>query len=89
MHTVKSKKQLKTRIKKISGQVQALEKQLDDGKECIDILYQISAIRGAVNSLMTNVIEGHLLEHVAHENSAEKRHEEVEVALKLIKSYLK
>ena len=83
MHTVKSKKQLKTRIKKISGQVQALEKQLDDGKD------QISAIRGAVNSLMANAIEGHLLEHVAHENSAEKRHEEVEVALKLIKSYLK
>lgn len=89
MHTVKNKKQLMTRIKKISGQVQALEKQLDNGKECIDILQQISAIRGAVNSLMATVIEGHLLEHVAHEEDASTRHEEVEVALKLIKSYLK
>ena len=68
MHTVHHKKHLLTRVRRIAGQTQALEKALESGSDCNDILQQIAAIRGAVSGLMTEVIEGHipiLNEHIA------------------------
>ena len=56
MHTVHHKKHLLTRVRRIAGQTQALEKALESGSDCNDILQQIAAIRGAVSGLMTEVI---------------------------------
>ena len=46
------------------GQLEAVERALDSGSECDAILQQLAAIRGAANALMSQVLEGHVREHL-------------------------
>jgi DNA-binding FrmR family transcriptional regulator len=89
-HTTKGKKQLLTRIRRIKGQATALETALEQDTDCIAILQQIAAIRGAVNGLMTEVMEGHIREHLGAEDlTAQQRQAEVDQIAALLRSYLK
>lgn len=89
-HTIKNQKQLLTRIRKIRGQANALESALLEGRECIAILQQIAAVRGAVNGLMAEVMEGHIHEHLAADGlTHEERVEEADKISALLRSYLK
>ncbi|MCO8166478.1 metal/formaldehyde-sensitive transcriptional repressor [Pseudomonas sp. 21LCFQ02] len=89
-HTVKGKKQLLTRVRKIRGQANALETALEEEKDCVAILQQIAAIRGAVNGLMAEVMDGHIRDHLGDaELSAEQRQVEIEQISTLLRSYLK
>lgn len=89
-HTLKGKKQLLTRIRKIKGQAAALESALEQERECLAILQQIAAIRGAVNGLMAEVMEGHIREHLgAKELDAAQRQQELDQIAALLRSYLK
>ncbi len=89
-HTVRDKKRLLTRIRRIKGQAEALEKIIAEETECSAVLQQIAAIRGAVNGLMTEVLEGHIREHLgAEEVSSIQRREDVEQVVRALRSYLK
>lgn len=89
-HTLRNKKKLLTRIRRIKGQAQALENALEQQQECINILQQIAAIRGAVNGLMSEVLEGHIKEHLgAKEVSFEERQTDIEKVVSILRSYLK
>jgi len=63
-HTVEEKKRLLNRVRRIMGQVAAIEKTLDQEGECSEVLHNISACRGAMDALMAEVIEGHIRFHV-------------------------
>ncbi len=63
-HTLRDKKKLLARARRIRGQVEALERALDEEKGCADVLHQIAAIRGAMQGLMAEVMEGHVREHL-------------------------
>ncbi len=52
------------RIRRISGQVEAIESAIERCADCSDILHTISACRGAIDSLMAEVLEGHIRFHV-------------------------
>ena len=89
-HTIKSKKQLLTRVRRIKGQAEALGKVLEQETECAAVLQQIAAIRGAVNGLMAEVLQGHLREHLgADDISPQKRRDDVEQVVAVLRSYLK
>ena len=89
-HTTRNQKQLLTRVRRIKGQAVALETALETEHECLAILQQIAAIRGAVNGLMAEVMEGHIRNHLgSDELSAEQRREEIEQIARLLRSYLK
>ena len=89
-HTIKSKKQLLTRVRRIKGQAEALEKVLVQETECAAVLQQIAAIRGAVNGLMAEVLQGHLREHLGADNiSPQQRRDDLEQVLAVLRSYLK
>lgn len=89
-HTIKDKKQLLTRVRRIQGQAAALEKALDQGAECVAILQQIAAIRGAANSLMAQVLEGHIREHLgAADIAKEQRDRDIEEVVAVLRSYLR
>ncbi len=89
-HTVKGKRQLLVRVRRIKGQAEALEKSLDQGSECSAVLQQIAAIRGAVNGLMLEVLEGHLRDHLGtHVIPEEQRREDLEQVVSVLRSYLK
>ena len=51
-HTIRDKKKLLNRVRRIQGQIAAVEKALDQEQDCSTILLTIAACRGAINSLM-------------------------------------
>ena len=57
-HFTLEEKKLLNRIRRIMGQLAAIEKALDQEAECSDVLHNISACRGAMDALMAEVIEG-------------------------------
>ncbi len=72
-HTVEEKKKLLNRVRRIKGQVEAIERTLDQEAECSDVLHNISACRGAMDALMAEVIEGHIRFHVLDPEDAAYR----------------
>ena len=89
-HTIKDKKKLLARIRRIKGQASGLENALEQEVECAAILQQIAAIRGAVNGLMAEVLEGHLREYLGSDSiSARQRNEELDQVVSLLRSYLR
>lgn len=64
-HTKSNKDQLVARIRRIAGQVAAIEKAIVEEVGCSAILHQVAGVRGAVNGLMDELIEDHVREHVA------------------------
>jgi DNA-binding FrmR family transcriptional regulator len=68
-HTLEEKKKLLNRLRRIKGQVSAIEKALEqEAADCSEILHTISACRGAMDSLMAEVIEGHIRFHILGKN---------------------
>jgi DNA-binding FrmR family transcriptional regulator len=67
-HTQEEKKKLLHRVRRIMGQVAAIEKALDQEVECSEVLHNISACRGAMDALMAEVIEGHIRFHILGSN---------------------
>ena len=65
-HTIRDKAKLLARVRRIQGQAAALEKQLNEEGDCTEVLQQIAAIRGAVNGLMSQVLEAHIREDFGH-----------------------
>ena len=89
-HTVKEKQKLLARVRRIKGQAQALEQALEGEAECMAVLQQIAAIRGAVNGLMSKVLEGHLRAHLgADVSNAGQRQADLEQVIEVLHSYLK
>jgi FrmR/RcnR family transcriptional regulator, repressor of frmRAB operon len=64
LHTVEGKPKLILRIKRIKGQIAAIERALEADEDCSDVLQLISAARGAMNGLMAELLEGHIRFHV-------------------------
>ena len=90
-HTVRGKSKLLARVRRIRGQVEALERALEAEKSCSDILHQIAAVRGAINGLMSNVIEDHIQTHVANPAITDdaERAQGADELIDVIRSYLK
>jgi DNA-binding FrmR family transcriptional regulator len=86
-HTIENKKPLLSRVRRMQGQLGSLEKALEADGDCSAILQQIAAVRGAVNGLMTEVLEGHLRAHLMP--SADGDSEDLENLVRVIRSYLK
>lgn len=89
-HTITGKKRLLSRVRRIKGQTEALERALSDEVECQAILQQIAAVRGAVNGLMAEVLEGHIREHLGQPDIEPTQREKDMAALATtLRSYLK
>ncbi|XAH25833.1 metal/formaldehyde-sensitive transcriptional repressor [Xylophilus sp. GW821-FHT01B05] len=89
-HTIRDQKKLVARVRRIRGQSEALERALLAGVGCGPVLQQIAAIRGAVNGLMAEVLDGHLREHLTDENhTPQERAEELDEVLGVLRSYLR
>jgi len=86
----KEKQKLLSRIKRMSGQIDAVERAVTDGDECADILMLLAAIRGGVNSLMAEILEDHIRLHITHPNRGGETPEELtEDLISLVRAYLK
>jgi FrmR/RcnR family transcriptional regulator, repressor of frmRAB operon len=92
-HTTKDKKKLIARVRRIRGQIDAIEKALEDERDCSSILHHIAGCRGAINGLMAEVVEGHIRSHlVARGTTLKDKQASAQAAedlIELVRSYLK
>lgn len=58
------------RLRRVEGQVRAIEQMVDDDKYCIDVLTQIAAANSALKSVALLLLDGHL-NHCVRQASAE------------------
>ncbi len=91
-HTVRDKKKLLNRVRRIRGQIDAIERLIDEeAEDCASVLQTIASCRGAINGLMAEVIEGHIRFHVidpAHNPTSEQSVAAAEL-IDVVKTYLK
>jgi len=90
-HTVRDKKKLLNRVRRICGQLKAVEKALEEEANPSSILQTIAAARGAMNGLMAEVLEGHIRLHVLspHHKITAKQDEAAGELVDIIRAYLK
>lgn len=91
LEVTKEKQKLLSRIKRLAGQIDAVERSVAEGDECADILMLLAAIRGGVNSLMAEILEDHVRLHILHpdESARESPEELTEDLISLVRAYLK
>jgi DNA-binding FrmR family transcriptional regulator len=90
-HTSQNKKKLLDRVRRIRGQVESIEKALEQETDCNQVLQTIAACRGAINGLMAEVLEGHIRTHLinpVHPPSTEQS-EALDQVVDILKTYLK
>ena len=64
-HTIRNQAKLIARVRRLKGQMEAIERALEAQQPCGDILNLVASVRGAVQGLTAELIEDHLREHVA------------------------
>lgn len=94
-HSPEDKKRAITRLRRIRGQAEALERAVEAGTECGPLLQQIAALRGATNGLMAEVLDSHLRETFGTqrpdgtEPNADETDAEIDTIMTILRTYLK
>ena len=89
-HTTREKQKLLNRVRRIRGQMEAVERALEEEKGCTAVLQLIAGVRGAVNGLMAEVVEDHIQHHVADADLDQKqRNEGAAELIDVVRAYLK
>jgi FrmR/RcnR family transcriptional regulator, repressor of frmRAB operon len=68
-HTIREKKKLLARVGRIRGQIEAIERALNDEAECERVMHMIAGVRGSVAGLMAEVVEDHIRTHLVDPES--------------------
>ncbi|SMH26825.1 metal-sensing transcriptional repressor [Mesorhizobium australicum] len=92
-HSPEEKKRAITRLRRIRGQAEALERAIEADCECGPLLQQIVAMRGATNGLIAEVLEGHLRVTFGRGDDPAKRgidvDGEIDGVMRIFRTYLK
>jgi len=67
--TTGEKKKLLARVSRLQGQLESIRSAIEEERDCADVLQQIAACRGAINSLLVEIIDGEIRFHVLSKNS--------------------
>lgn len=90
-HTIHEKQKLLARVRRIRGQIEAIERALEGEAGCEKVMHLIAAARGAMAGLMAEVVEDHVRSHLVDEarypGALDK--EATEQLLDLVRTYLK
>ncbi|MDQ0392848.1 metal/formaldehyde-sensitive transcriptional repressor [Labrys monachus] len=89
-HTIHEKQKLLARIRRIRGQVDAIERALENEIGCDPVMHLLAGVRGSVAGMMAEVIEDHVRDHIMNPDQAgAASREAAEHLIDVIRSYLK
>jgi DNA-binding FrmR family transcriptional regulator len=90
-HTIREKQKLLTRVRRLRGQVEAIERALEDESGCDKVMHLIAGVKGATASLMAEVMEDHVREHFveAKRKSSASLAEAAEHLIDVVHAYIK
>ena len=86
-HRSREKLDLVNRTKKIVGQLEGVERALNQDEPCMDVLQRLSAARGAINSLMGELMEDHIRNHMPRKTKSSE--EAAADLIEIVRTYLK
>jgi DNA-binding FrmR family transcriptional regulator len=86
-HTTAEKTDLVNRTKKIIGQLEAVQRALKEDEQCAEMLQRLSAARGAINSLMGELMEDHIRNHMPRNSKSSE--EATDDLVTIVRTYLK
>jgi FrmR/RcnR family transcriptional regulator, repressor of frmRAB operon len=84
------KRKLLARIRRIRGQLDAVERALEEDATCAALLQQITACRGALDSLVAEVVEDHIRDHMIDPKASrdDPRSRAAEELVEIVHSFL-
>jgi FrmR/RcnR family transcriptional regulator, repressor of frmRAB operon len=90
-HTIREKNKLLARVRRIRGQVEAIERALDSEAGCEQVMHLLAGARGAMAGLMAEVVEDHVRTHLvdADKHPGALNTEAAEQLLDVVRTYLK
>jgi len=89
-HTIQDKQKLLNRVRRIRGQVDAIERALEGEQGCMEVLQQITSCRGAMNGLLAVVLEAHIRSHLVDAEPGEHDEGDArELLIEVVRSYFK
>ena len=86
-HYSKEKLDLVNRTKKVIGQLESVLRALEEDEPCADALQRLAAARGGINSLMAELMEDHIRNHMPR--SSKSTGEAADDIIQIVRSYLK
>jgi DNA-binding FrmR family transcriptional regulator len=91
MHTVREREKLIARVRRIRGQMEAVERAIAEERGCYEVLQTVTAARGALNGLVAEMIEDHVRFHVLdpEEKVPTKRAKAAEELIDVVRAYVK
>jgi len=78
---------LVTRTKKVIGQLESVLRALHEDEQCAEVLQRLAAARGAINSLMGELLEDHIRNHMPRNTKSSE--EAADDVIEIIRTYLK
>lgn len=81
-HTIRQKHKLLVRVRRIRGQIEAVERGLENEIGCERVMHLIASARAAIAGLMAEVIEDHVETHLSKPNATKE-------LLSVIRTYLR
>jgi DNA-binding FrmR family transcriptional regulator len=90
-HTVREKQKLLARVRRIRGQVEAIERALESEAGCEKVMHLLAGLRGATSGLMAEVVEDHVRTHLvdADRHPGALNIEAADQLLDVIRTYVK
>ncbi len=90
-HTIREKQKLLARVRRIRGQVEAIERALDSEAGCDEVMHLLAGVRGAMAGLMAEVVEDHVRTHLvdAEKHPGALNEDAAEQLLGVVRTYLK
>ena len=90
-HGVEGKQKLLNRVRRLRGQIDALERALDAEEGCSEVMRLLTTARGAINGIMAEVVEDHILMHMIDADRTRSRDEQeaADELLDVLRTYIK
>jgi DNA-binding FrmR family transcriptional regulator len=90
-HTTREKTRLLNRVRRIRGQIEAVERALEAEKSCAEVMHLVAAARGAMNGFMAEIVEDHIRFHVSDpaNDPDRERAKGSEELIEVVRAYLK
>jgi DNA-binding FrmR family transcriptional regulator len=90
-HTIREKQKLLARVRRIRGQVDGIERALNEETSCEQVMHLIAGARGAMTGLMAEVVEDHVREHLVDTKKypTALNTEAAEQLLEVVRAYMK
>jgi DNA-binding FrmR family transcriptional regulator len=90
-HTIRDQKKLLARVRRLRGQIEGIERALENQAGCDQVMHLLAGARGAMAGLMAEIVEDHVHSHLvdADKHPGALNTEAAEQLLDVVRTYLR